>query len=109
MSASLAKVAVQRTPYVEQKHRIRLLTCANLRVQQQCNGSATPRWHGWSTNPDERLTMAKNEFEKPDRHPDTWPGVVSRLLELVSDSWAKLIRVSIAVVVLCGSYWLITH
>ena len=53
--------------------------------------------------------MAENEVEKPGRLPDTWPGVVSHLIELAAESWPKLVRVIIVVVLLCGVVWLITH
>ena len=51
--------------------------------------------------------MAANEVDKPGRYPDTWPGVVTRLLELGSESWDKLIRVCILLVLLGGVAWLI--
>jgi hypothetical protein len=56
---------------------------------------------------DEGTTMAGKLAEKPISHPDTWPGVVSRFLELGSESWAKLIRVCILLALLGGVVWLI--
>jgi hypothetical protein len=44
--------------------------------------------------------MAGNEVDKPGRYPDTWPGAVSRLFELGSESWDNLIRVSILLALL---------
>ena len=51
---------------------------------------------------DEGQMMAGREVDEPSRYPDTWPGVVTRLLELGSESWDKLIRVSILLVLLGG-------
>ena len=51
--------------------------------------------------------MAGNEADKPGSYPDTWPGAVTRLLELGSESWGKLIRVSVLLVLLGGTAWLI--
>jgi hypothetical protein len=51
--------------------------------------------------------MAGNELNKPGDRPDTWPAVVSRALELASESWTKLIRVIILVAVLGVVAWVI--
>lgn len=51
--------------------------------------------------------MAGKELDKPNGYPDSWPGVVSRILELGSESWAKLIRVSILLVLLGAAAWVI--
>jgi hypothetical protein len=52
--------------------------------------------------------MTGNELDKPASHPDTWPGVVSRLLELGSESWDKLLRVSILLALLGILAWFLT-
>jgi hypothetical protein len=49
---------------------------------------------------DEGQTMAGREVDKPSDYPDTWPGVVSRLLELGSESWDKFFRVCMLVALL---------
>jgi hypothetical protein len=51
--------------------------------------------------------MARNEVDKPSDYPDSWPGVVVRVLELGSESWDKLIRVSVLLALLGGVVWLI--
>lgn len=51
--------------------------------------------------------MAGNDVDKPSGYPDTWPGVVGRLLELGSESWSKMIRVAILLALLGGVMWLI--
>jgi hypothetical protein len=44
---------------------------------------------------------------RPDREPDTWPAVVARIIEIGSESCAKLIRVSILIVLLGAVLWLV--
>lgn len=43
----------------------------------------------------------------PDRERGTWPAVVARIMEIGSESWAKLIRVSILIVLLGAVVWLV--
>jgi hypothetical protein len=51
--------------------------------------------------------MAGNDLDKPSGYPDTWPAVLLRLVELGAESWAKLVRVSVLLVLLGGVLWLI--
>jgi hypothetical protein len=39
--------------------------------------------------------------------PSTWPALVARIMEIGSESWVKLIRVSILIVLLGGVLWLV--
>lgn len=54
-----------------------------------------------------RPTMARNDVDKPSGYPDSWPGLVSLLFKLGTESWVKLLRVSILLVLLGGVVWLI--
>ena len=51
-------------------------------------------------------TMASNAG-RPDREPSTWAAVVARIVEIGSESWVKLIRVSILIVLLGAVLWLV--
>jgi hypothetical protein len=44
---------------------------------------------------------------RPGREPVTWPAAVARIVEIGSESWAKLIRVSILIVLLGAVLWLV--
>jgi hypothetical protein len=44
---------------------------------------------------------------RPDREPGTWPAAVARIVGIGSESWARLIRVSILIVVLGAALWLV--
>jgi hypothetical protein len=44
---------------------------------------------------------------RPDREPGTWPAVVARIVEIGSESWVKLIRVSILIMLLGAVLWLV--
>ena len=46
--------------------------------------------------------MAGNGVDKPSHYPNTWPGVVTRIFELGTQSWIKLLQVSILLVLLGG-------
>ena len=49
-----------------------------------------------------------NEAGRPDRDPSTWPAVLARIMEIGSESWEKLIRVSILIVLLGIAAWLVS-
>ena len=51
--------------------------------------------------------MAGNEVDGQVGYPDTWPGVVTRLLELGCESWGKLLRMSILLALLGGVAWVV--
>ena len=51
--------------------------------------------------------MAGHEVDKLSHYPDTWPGVVSRIVEIGSESWDKLMRVGILLALLGGAVALI--
>ncbi len=56
---------------------------------------------------DERATMARNDVDKPNGYPDSWPGFCSYLFKLGTESWVGLLQVSILLVLLAGVVWLI--
>ncbi|HXL95732.1 MAG TPA: hypothetical protein VN969_42975 [Streptosporangiaceae bacterium] len=43
---------------------------------------------------------------RPDS-PTTWPALVARIMEIGSESWVKLFRVSILIMLLGGVLWLV--
>lgn len=44
---------------------------------------------------------------RADRGPGTWPAAVTRIVEIGSESWGKLIHVSILIAVLGAVVWLV--
>jgi len=44
---------------------------------------------------------------RADGEPGTWPAVVARIVEIGPESWVKLIRVSILIVLLGAVVWLV--
>jgi hypothetical protein len=51
--------------------------------------------------------MMASKAGRPDREPGTWPAVVARIMEIGLESWVKLIRVGILIVVLGAVLWLV--
>ncbi len=45
--------------------------------------------------------------DRADRDPATWPAAVARIVEIGSESWGRLIRVSILIAVLGAVVWLV--
>jgi hypothetical protein len=44
---------------------------------------------------------------RPDREPGTWPAAAARIVEIGSESWARLIRVSMLIMLPGAVLWLV--